>query len=1550
MSGEVDEHRSRFRTGVFLLRDIVMPDTVSKHLMESGDVESNPGPESCGVCGCQRMKKPTRCSQCLESFCRTDCIGPRWKTNKLLEEGKPLVCRICKGETVSKKHSYNEGVIPDKCASSKCRRKKIYANDDFLLCTQCRRQYHKNEKCSEMTRKQVDRLDRARWQCPTCMSIEEKKRQEEEITKSSEYLVKNSEDRQINIMQLNIDSLKSKVVELRHFLKEQNVDIFLLQETKLIKKDKTPKIPGYTLIRDDREQSKGKANGRGGGLLTGVRDNIPFKEVKLGKPGRKDEITEWQTIEIPTQNKEFIRITNVYVPPIRSQGRTRGESLVQEGMGSERSQRNSERVPQSAVTTTRSRGESPNTYENLRREDRENEEVDEEETEDDPEEEGVGSMCLAKERFDMTRWPHKNHDMIVGDVNAHSPLWDYVVEKTDKRGKIFENWMAANNMVALNQGGPTHTNRKTGKETAPDVAIIHSTALDKMVWRTEDGFGSDHRPIIITLEGKMSKVNDNPNYRWKLSKADWDKYAQEIDNNLPKKYRRKNINKLEKILRKNILKAADKHIGKKKCSPQNKCWMTDEIKEAIHRRNQLRKRMPETRESWIEACRSTAKMINEEKERQWKEYVETVDRSTDGRKIWRTIRAMDGRTPPPRKNEVLVVDDVGYVEDKDKAEQFAKTYKKFSKLPKRKTDRDVRRNNYKRMDERMMDQSIDGPIQESEQDLTMEEMNRAIFGASTNKASGDDDIPYELIQHLGPIAKEFLLHIYQRCWRGEGIPSKWRTAVIKTLLKDGKDPKKTTSYRPISLTSCLGKILERIIADRLIYLLETRKVLNPNQAGFRQGRCTTDQILKLVQDATDNIHSPRHESQRTVVCFFDYEKAYDKVWRDGLISKMLDLDIPPRFVKYVRHFLSGRNTWVEVNNKRSKKFVLKEGLPQGSCISPLLFLIFINDIDADLDFMTAASLFADDTSNWRRDGVVRGSDRILMQGEIDKITDWAERWKMSINADKTKCMVISSSTEDQKWNPKLKAAGTEIEPTKVYRFLGTMIDNNLWFKSHVDITVEKGLKKNKIMKCLSTKSWGWRQETQTQLYCTYNRSALEYASCSWNSWISTTSMKRIQRIQNEALRTAAGLAKTCPVDFVHAETGVEPLEDRLRKNDMIKYEEYLRLEEDDPRRKMLEKRGAERLLTRIGWRTKTEALMKDFSSVCRAPKPPVAPPWKVTTIDFQAVELEGKKSDYSEDELRERSIKAIQDLQAMHLVYTDGSTNANQEKGGAGVYATNIEGEEVHAAHYPAGEMCSSFQAECIAMERALDWIAVNPGECAIITDSMSMWMALKTDDWKNKDYHLAEIKTKLADISSRITLLWVPSHCKIPGNDRADELANQGTKLSQQGVPVSCKIMKARIRRKKWKIKHIRARQVYRDRRKPKFEIEKKWPRKVRSTFSRLRTGHSKLLANYRFLIEKEDSPICECKDEDQDGEEETLEHILCRCSLLKDTRDSMGIRNISPDWMVTEPEKCRELLSARFPELKLGTGTEEDTPVTETRGVASDPNVTPASPVREV
>ena len=116
--------------------------------------------------------------------------------------------------------------------------------------------------------------------------------------------------------------------------------------------------------------------------------------------------------------------------------------------------------------------------------------------------------------------------------------------------------------------------------------------------------------------------------------------------------------------------------------------------------------------------------------------------------------------------------------------------------------------------------------EESEQDITIEELNRVIEEAGSNKAAGEDDIPHELIKHLGPKARKFILLIFNKCWKGDSLPGKWLTAIIRTLLKEGKDPKETSSYRPISLTACLGKLLEKIIADRLTYVMESRGLIS----------------------------------------------------------------------------------------------------------------------------------------------------------------------------------------------------------------------------------------------------------------------------------------------------------------------------------------------------------------------------------------------------------------------------------------------------------------------------------------------------------------------------------------------------------------------------------------------------------------------------------------------------------------------------------------------------------------------------------------------------
>ena len=260
------------------------------------------------------------------------------------------------------------------------------------------------------------------------------------------------------------------------------------------------------------------------------------------------------------------------------------------------------------------------------------------------------------------------------------------------------------------------------------------------------------------------------------------------------------------------------------------------------------------------------------------------------------------------------------------------------------------------------------------------------------------------------------------------------------------------------------------------------------------------------------------------------------------------MGIPTKFIRYVRHFLSGRKTKVEVNGVRSNTFHLNQGLPQGSSISPLLlFLIFINDIDVDLEADTIASLFADDTATWTLDGKVKGSNRVLMQGEIDKIMAWADRWKMKVNEGKTKAMVFASPASDRKWDPEFTAGYQRVEAVDEYKFLGITTDNSLRFSTHIQNTAAKGRKKLNIIKCLSTKDWGSSLEQQRSLYLTYIRAGLEYASPSWSSWVSDTSLDTLQRVQNAALRSVGSLYKTCPVDFLHLETGIEPLTHRYKQ-------------------------------------------------------------------------------------------------------------------------------------------------------------------------------------------------------------------------------------------------------------------------------------------------------------------------------------------------------------------------------------------------------------------
>ena len=175
----------------------------------------------------------------------------------------------------------------------------------------------------------------------------------------------------------------------------------------------------------------------------------------------------------------------------------------------------------------------------------------------------------------------------------------------------------------------------------------------------------------------------------------------------------------------------------------------------------------------------------------------------------------------------------------------------------------------------------------------------------------------------------------------------------------GKPLDSPASFRPISLTSCVSKLFERIILSRLLFFLESNSILSARQAGFRPGRSTLDQILFLSQSISDGFNKPRPGS-RTILSTIDFSKAFDSVWHPALFHKLISADLPPCFARWTQYFLSDRRACVVFQNHKSRCFRVRRGVPQGSVLGPVLFSLFINDLPASLPSFVSFSLYADD--------------------------------------------------------------------------------------------------------------------------------------------------------------------------------------------------------------------------------------------------------------------------------------------------------------------------------------------------------------------------------------------------------------------------------------------------------------------------------------------------------------------------------------------------------------------------------------------------------------
>ena len=432
-------------------------------------------------------------------------------------------------------------------------------------------------------------------------------------------------------------------------------------------------------------------------------------------------------------------------------------------------------------------------------------------------------------------------------------------------------------------------------------------------------------------------------------------------------------------------------------------------------------------------------------------------------------------------------------------------------------------------------------------DISIEEIKDLIKVLKTNKAHGHDGISVKMIKLCGDEICLPLLLIFKKHLETSVFPSQWKLANVTPTHKK-KDKQTVSNYRPISLLPIFDKIFERILFKNLYNFLVQNNLITKNQSGFRPGDSCVNQLLSL----TDEIHQAFHHKNCLEVraVFLDMSKAFDKVWHDGLLFKLKQNGIDGNLLALLSNYLSDRKQRVVLNGMTSDWAPILSGVPQGSVLGPLLFLIFVNDLEEGIK--SKIKFFADDTSLFSivHDPDISASD---LNHDLDLINKWAAQWKMSFNPDPTKPAeeILFSVKRKSPNHPTLFFNGIEVKRVNDHKHLGLTLDSKLKFASHLNQisgTARKGVGLIKHLRpYLPVKSLD-------QIYKMHVRTHLDNCDFIFHipALINNSSsdinlnyrMGSLESIQYQAALSVTGAWKGTSRDKIYEQLGWESLHDR----------------------------------------------------------------------------------------------------------------------------------------------------------------------------------------------------------------------------------------------------------------------------------------------------------------------------------------------------------------------------------------------------------------------